>query len=190
MDISSSTVIGTMRVGLQIISNHRHPMLEFYYEIRNMFTPETKIPIRGEGKISHELNTRFQDIFIQFTIVNIGSVRAEDIEFEISGELKRNRPIDGFGEILETTIPQIAPGQLIHLFRFDEHDLYIYPEKGGKRQGIKTDSLQIVAKYNGPNTIKNRLLSRKRLFGKKQYESKFVFKPGMVCGDLPPAEYM
>lgn len=193
MEISSSAATGVMRVGLQVVSNHRRPILEFYTEVRNRFGPEvefnTPVGINGGKSIKHK--TRFQDIFIQFTIINIGGVRAEDIEFELSGDLKRNRKNDNLGQIIETEIPQMAPGQLIQLFRFDDHDLKIYPDEGGKPLGIKTESLQIVAKYNGPKTIINWFLSiHRRAFGKKQYESKLIFKPAMVCSDLPPAEYV
>ncbi|MCF6255420.1 MAG: hypothetical protein L3J98_05685 [Gammaproteobacteria bacterium] len=171
MEVAGSTVAGMMRVGLQIISNHNKPVLEIYYELRNRFSPE-------------------QDIFIQFSIVNIGSVRAEDIELEVSGGLKRNKPRESLGEIMETVIPQMAPGQMIHLFRFDEQNLNEYPDGGGKSLGIKSDSFQITAKYNAPKSMLNWLFSlHRRIFGKKRYETKFIFKPAMVCGDLPPAEY-
>jgi len=193
MEVTGSEAAGFMRVGLQIASNHRGPVLEFYYEVRNRFGSEFEYdsPVGVEGTKTQKNKIRSQNVFIQFSIVNIGGVRAENVEFEITGELRRSKPREGFGSIMESEIPQMAPGQLIHLFQFHDHDLNIYPEEGGSSIGIKSDHLQIVAKYNGPQTFINRILSfHTRIMGKKQYESKFIFKPEMVlCGDLPPAEY-
>ena len=192
MEISGSTAAGIMRVGLQVKSSHKKPMLEFYYEVRNRFGPEHEyeIPVGVSGKETKTQKTRFQDIFIQFYVVNIGGTRAENIEFEVSGTLQRHKPRESLGEILETEIPQMAPGQLVHLFRFEEHDLNNYPEEGGKPLGIKAEELKIVAKYNAAPSFLNWVFSiHRKILGKKQYESVFVFKPHMVCGDLPPAEY-
>ncbi len=181
-----------MRVGLQVISSHKKPMLEFYYEVRNRFGPvdEYEMPVGVNGKETKSHKIRFQDIFIQFYVVNIGGSRAENVEFEVSGRLQRNKPRESLGEILETEIPQMAPGQLVHLFRFEDHDLNIYPEGGGKPLGMKTEELKIIAKYNASPSFLNWIFSiHRKILGKKQYESNFVFKPQMVCGDLPPAEY-
>jgi hypothetical protein len=192
MEISSSAVTGALRVGLQVVSNHKRPMLEFHWQVRNRFGPEQEYQI-PEGVNSTEtrtLKTRHQDIFIQFILVNIGSIRAENVELKLSGNLKRNPPRESFGEIFEIEIPQIAPGQLIYLFQMDSFDILQYPEGGGKPQGIKKDTLTITATYNAPRSLLNWLLSlRKRNCGKKQYETIFTFNPKMVCTDLPPAEY-
>ena len=181
-----------MKVGLQIVLSHKKPVLDFYYEVRNRFAPEEEyeLQIGVEKGRTRTHKTRRQDIFIQFFVVNIGCIRAENVEFEVTGSLKRNKPREDLGELIKTEIPQMAPGQLVYLFRFDDSDLYVYPDEGGGSLGIKTDELQIVAKYNAPPSLLNWIVSMyKRLFGKKQYESKFVFRPTMVCGDLPPAEY-
>lgn len=191
MEISGSTAAGVMRVGLQVISSHKKPVLEFYYEVRNRFGPEYEYDIPIDGANAKTRKTRFQDIFIQFYVVNIGGARAESIEFEVSGALQRNKPRESLGKLLETEIPQMAPGQLIHLFRFEDYDLQKYPEEGDCSLGIKTDELIIVAKYNSSPSFLNWIFSiHKKILRRKQYESKFVFKPQMVCGDLPPAEYI
>ncbi|MCS2609284.1 hypothetical protein [Halomonas dongshanensis] len=192
MEISGSTAAGVIRVGLQVVSSHKKPMLEFYYEVRNRFGPEHEyeMPVGVSGKETKTQKTRFQDIFIQFYVVNIGGNRAENIEFEVSGKLQRNRPRESLGEIMETEIPQMAPGQIVHLFRFDDHDLNIYPGGGGKPLGIKAEELRIVAKYSASPSLLNWIFSiHRKILRKKQYKSVFVFKPQMVCGDLPPAEY-
>lgn len=192
MEISSSAATGALRVGLQVITNHKRPMLEFYSEVRNRFGPdeEYQLPARADGSNTQTLKTRRQDIFIQFTLINIGGIRAENIELNVSGNLRRNPPRESFGEIFDYELPQIAPGQLIYLFRMDQYDIYKYPEGGGTPQGLKEDSLTIVARYNAPKSLLNLVLSfPKRLFGKKQYETMFTFNSKMVCTDLPPAEY-
>ncbi len=57
--------------------------------------------------------------------------------------------------------------------------------------GIKTEELKIVAKYNSSSSLLNWVFSiHRKILRKKQYESVFVFKPQMVSGDLPPAEYV
>ena len=192
MEISSSAVTGALRVGLQVVTNHKRPMLEFYSEVRNRLGPEEEyqLPVGANESNKQTLKTRRQDIFIQFTLVNIGGIRAENIELKVSGNLRRNPPRESFGEIFDYEISQIAPGQLIYLFRMDQFDIIKYPEEGGKPQSLKEDSLTIIAKYNAPKSLLNLVLSfPKWLSGKKQYETMFTFNPKMVCTDLPPAEY-
>lgn len=42
MEISSSAVTGAMRIGVQIVSSHKNPVLEIYQQVRNRFGPETE----------------------------------------------------------------------------------------------------------------------------------------------------
>lgn len=74
MEVSSS-VIGAMRVGVQVISSHSKPLIEIYHQVHNCFGPEQEYDLNhGDGKpIIHK--TRHQDIFIQFTMINIGGDR-------------------------------------------------------------------------------------------------------------------
>ncbi len=156
MEVSSSAVTGALRVGLQIVSAHKRPVLETYHQMRNRFGPEYEHQIAkgadGIEQITQKI--RFQDIFIQFTLINIGGVRAENIKLSIGGDLKRNKPREDFGEVFRTIIPQMAPGQTHFLFKFDDHDLNEYPEGGGKFLGMKKQSLTITMEYDAPNPDK------------------------------------
>lgn len=192
MDAASSAITGSLKVGLQIVSNYRRPVLEIYYQVRNRFGPKVEyhVPKGINGTETEPYKTRHQDIFIQFTLVNIGGVRAESIELNVTGELKRNSPRESFGDIFDTVISQMAPGQTHHLFSFDDHDLNNYPEGGGSPLGIKNETFTITMAYNSPKGVLNWFLSLPaRLRGKKQHSNTFTFSPKMVVGDLPPAEY-
>ena len=192
MELSSSAITGTLRVGLQVATNHKRPVLEIYHEVRNRFGPETefKIPVGIEGTKTETSKHRFQDIFIQFMIVNIGSVRALEVELKIEGKLKRNFRDEFLSDWFDQTIPQFAPGQSHYLFRFDSEDLNIYAEGGGKPLGIKDDSFTITISYNSPGGLMNWFLALpSKIRGKKQYVETYTFYPKMVTGDLPPAEY-
>lgn len=191
MEVSSSAVTGVVRIGLQVVSSHKGPMIEIYHQVRNRMGPEQelRVPSGSSGKIHIEKH-RFQDQFIQFYIVNIGGVRAENIKLSITGELKRNSPREGFGEMFDVIHPQLAPGQIHFLFMFDIFDLNEYPEGGGKPLGLKSTSLTITAEYDGPAGILNWLASLpSKLRGKRRYKSTYTFFPTMVSGDLPPMEY-
>jgi len=192
MDIPSSAITGSLKVGLQIASNYKRPVLEIYYQVRNRFGPEMEYQISsdetGTGAKTHKAH--HQEIFIQFTLVNIGGVRAENIELKINGKLKRHSPREDFGEIFNTVFAQMAPGQIHHLFSFDDHDLNVYPDGGGSSTGIKSETFTITMSYNAPKGPLNWLFSLPAsLRGKKQYTGTFTFSPSMVTGDLPPVEY-
>lgn len=188
MELSSSA-IGAVRVGLQVISNHRRPMLEIYSEVRNRVRHDTVEKANGARTAIRE--TQHQEIFVQLSLVNIGGVRAEDVEFKLTGDFKRNQPRDYFGEIFDSVMPQMAPGQAIHLFRIEQSDLYNYAKEGGKQQGIKEENISVVVSYNASSSWLNYLLRlHRRIRGKKQYETRFTFNPKTVCTDLPPVEYV
>ena len=192
MEVSSSAVTGALRVGLQIVSAHKRPVLETYHQMRNRFGPEYEHQIAkgadGIEQITQKI--RFQDIFIQFTLINIGGERAENIKLSIGGDLKRHKPREDFGEVFRTIIPQMAPGQTHFLFKFDHHDLNEYPEGGGKPLGMKKQSLTITMEYDAPKGLINWILSiPSKLRGKRRFRETYTFSPQMVAGDLPPAEY-
>lgn len=188
MELSSSA-IGVLRVGLQVVSNHRRPMLEIYSEVRNRIRCDTAE--KRSGDITEKRETKHPEIFIQFSLVNIGGVRAEDVEVKLTGDFKRNPPRDFFGEIFDSEISQMAPGQAIHLFRIELGDLYNYSTVDGKRQGIKDENFSVVVSYNASSSWLNYLLHlHRRIRGKKQYETRFAFNPKTACTDLPPVEYV
>ncbi|GMU46169.1 MAG: hypothetical protein AMXMBFR26_09510 [Porticoccaceae bacterium] len=192
IEIPSSVVTGSLRVGLQVVSSHKKPVLEIYYQVRNRFGPEQEfeVPDGVDGTKRSKYKTRFQDIFVQFTLVNIGGVRAENVTLNIKGELKRHSPREGFGGVFLSPISQFAPGQSQHLFSFRDYDLLEYPEGGGNPLGLKSQSLTVTVEYDAPPGIINWFLSLPRkVLGKKRFTSEFSFSPQTVAGDLPPAEY-
>ncbi|MEZ6933191.1 MULTISPECIES: hypothetical protein [Aeromonas] len=192
IEIPASAVTGSLRVGLQVVTSHKKPVLEVYYQLRNRFGPEHEfdMPVGVHGKDVRTHRTRHQDIFIQFTLVNIGGVRAENVTLRVQGDLKRNSPREDFGGVFRSTIAQFAPGQSQHLFSFRDTDLYEFPEDAGGRRRFKSESLSITIEYNAPPGILNWFLSLpNRLRGKKRFTSIFSFSPETVAGDLPPAEY-
>lgn len=192
MEVSSSIVTGAMRVGVQIVSAHKAPALEVYHQVRNRFGPEfeyeTPKGVSGEETIKQRI--RFQEIFIEFTLVNIGGSRAENIKLSLTGDLRRNSPREDFREIFDVVIPQMAPGQSRFLFRFDSHDLNEYPEGGGKSIGLKSTFFTIVMEYDSGKGILNWIMSLpSKLRGKRRFREEYTFFPTLVTGDLPPAEY-
>ena len=192
-DISTAAVSSSLRVGLHVVSNYKRPVLEIYHQVCNKFGPEHEfdVPAGADRQKTSKYKTRFQDIFIQFTLVNIGGVRAEDIELTISGPLKRNRELNDFGGSFKRLIPQFAPGQSHFLFRFADYDLLQYPEGGGSPIGLKEESFTITASYNAPPGLLNWLLALpSRLRGRKRrFTTTYTFSPLLVAGDLPPPEY-
>ena len=192
MEVSSSALSGAMRIGVQVISSHKVPVLEIYHQVRNRFGPEFEYetPKGVSGEETLKQKTRFQEIFVEFTLVNIGGSRAENIKLTLSGDLRRNRPRECFGELFNVVIPQMAPGQSRFLFRFDDHDLREYPEEGGLPISIKNESFTISIEYDSGKGVLNWLLSLpSKLRGKRRFKDEYSFFPQLVTGDLPSAEY-
>ena len=192
-DISTTAISSSLRVGLHVVSNYKRPVLEIYHQVCNKFGPEYEfdVPDGADGKKITKHKTRFQDIFIQFTLINIGGVRAEDVELSISGPLKRNHQHHDFGGSFKSPIPQFAPGQSHFLFSFADHDLLQYPEGGGSPMGLKDESFTITISYNPPSGILNWVLALpSKIRGKKRrFTTTYTFSPLLVSGDLPPPEY-
>lgn len=192
MEIASSAITGAMRVGVQVVSSHKLPALEIYHQVRNISGPEHEydVPMDIHGKNNVKQKHRFQDVFVEFTLVNIGGSRAENVKLSLSGELKRNYPRQSFGDLFDVIIPQMPPGQSRFLFRFDQSDLMRYPEGGGKALGIKDQSFTISIEYDSGKGFLNSLMSLpSRLRGKRKFREEYTFSPKLVTGDLPPAEY-
>ncbi|SDU42345.1 hypothetical protein [Stappia sp. ES.058] len=197
MEISSSALTGALRVGVQVVVGRKRPVLEIYQQLHNTFDPPFEIDQKDSaGKTVRVDKHRFQNIFIDLTLINIGGDRAEGVTFEVSGEFRREEPRQELPELFGATIGQVAPGQTLYLMRIDSHDLNIYaPEKPGdttafKAVGIKKDTLEITMHYDGPDTILNKLLRWPRRWrGLRQYSSTFIFNPSIFIGDLPPPRY-
>jgi hypothetical protein len=135
---------------------------------------------------------RFQDIFVQFVLVNLGGVRAENVILRFEGEFDRNmatRSLRGV-ELFGVNIPQLAPGQALFLFRIDDHDFSRYPEAGGKAVGLKDETFSIAATYSGPPMGLNRIPRLwSRLLRRPQYKMKYTFVPKIIRTDFPSPEY-
>ena len=176
--------VGALRVGIQVISNHRKPVLEFYFELHNDFGPEHVTPRRnvsvGKAKlVTPEMRRRRQDIFASFSIINIGGVRAENVMLSVSENVRPNRPIQQ--SRFKTEIPQLAPGQPLFLFRLDQHDLFNNDRKC---------KFNMSAEYNGPWRGMNYLLRIPcQVRNTKQYRTNFAFDADIMAGDLPPPKY-
>ena len=174
MDAIGSAATGALRVGIQVISNHKKPVLEIYHEVHNEYGPEIE-------------KHRFQDIFISFLLINIGSIRAENVIVSIGGNFTRGAPRT-FGELFGANIAQVAPGQAIYLCRLEQHDLYKY--ENGSAAALKDEHLVITAEYDGPWRGINRVFRvRSHLRGLKQYQTRYEFNAKNVATDLPPPKY-
>lgn len=192
IEVPASAITGSLRVGLQVVSNYKRPVLEVYHQVCNRFGPEQEfdVPNGSNGAITKH-KTRFQDIFIQFTLINIGGVRAENLNITIEGDLKRNPPREIIGGLINQTIAQFAPGQSQFLFKFNNHDLLKYAEGGGLSLGLKNQTFTLNINYDAPPGIINWLLSLpNKLRGKKRFHTSYTFSPSTISGDLPPPEYV
>ena len=198
MELNTSAITGAMRIGVQVIVAQKRPVLEIYQQSRNQIGPEQQFetPAGSSGTKKHTHRTRFHDIFIDLTLVNIGGERAENVTFKIEGNFRRRPPRDNLPEIFSLDIKQLSPGQSLYLMKIDNFDLleYEYSEEGGQKvgkpAGMKKDTLKVTIHYDGPTTLLNRVLRHwRRWRGLKQYSTEFLFDPEIFEGDLPPAEY-
>jgi hypothetical protein len=198
MDMSASALTGALRVGLQVVVARKRPVLEIYQTLNNRFGPTFDIDMKDStgAKTLRTDRHRFQEIFIDLTLINIGGIRAENVTFRLSGDFERDTPRRAFPELFASNVRQIAPGQPLYLMRIDDHDLNVYsPDPEGsttsfRASGIKKTTLTIAVDYDGPASFFNWLISRHRKWrGLKQYSTQFTFDPMTVIGDLPPAKY-
>lgn len=178
MEISGSTVAGAMRVGLQVISAHKGPKLEIYVDVLNQFGPEYEIAAPNEnGTFRH----RSQDIYVQLRLANIGGQRAERVRLFRSGTLER-RGSREFGGLFDVEIPQMAPGQVLQLCLFDQHEFMT--------ENAPESELVIDLFYYSPAGFMNFFSTLgRRLLRRPHHRDTFRIKPRMLWGDLPPATY-
>lgn len=191
IEIPASAISGSLKVGIQIVSSQKRPVIEIYHQVCNRFGPEVEFdePMGPSGTKTVKSKTRFQDVFVQFTLVNIGSLRAINLSLAMDGELKRNRR-EGFGGLFKNTINQFAPGQSQFLFAFSSSDFLNYPAEGGLPLGLKKQDFTITAHYDAPPGAINWLMSiPSKIRKKKRFITTYTFSPQLVEGDLPPAEY-
>lgn len=192
MEIQTSSILGSARLVLQVVTGRQKPVLEIYHELRNRMSPEEEYSCPhppGGDKESYRLRT--QEIFLQFVLINIGSVRAEDVRLRFEGTFARTDPRSPIAELelFQETIPQIAPAQIIYLFQVDHDDLHERTPEG-KMGAMKDDGFTITATYNGPNAGINRLTRWWSALRKRaQHTQRYTFNPRIIRTDLPPIEY-
>lgn len=189
MEISTSSMIGATRVGLQVVSSTSLPNLEFYYTFHNRINPpDTRIhETRSGPKHGPSYGHRSSDQFVQFSLVNIGGQRAENIDLVGKSSFKiRNEEIE-FGGLFHEPISQIPPGQVHHLFRIDSHDLFV----ARSNNEILTGTITLTAEYDLQKSLINNIKSKFLRQGSgRNLKTVFKFKPIMVNGWLPPAEFL
>jgi hypothetical protein len=191
MDFMSSALTGALRVGVQIVVARRRPVLEIFYSLHNDFSP----PEEFESRVSGKQSVRFQRIFVDLVLVNLGGVRAETVSFKTTGSFKRELLDGEEPPMFRSTIRQMAPGQSHYLMRVEQGDLHDWTpderDANAKRMaGIRKETLTILVQYDAPTTILNRIMRGPRRWrGLKQYETQFIFDPQIFAGDLPPPHY-
>jgi hypothetical protein len=191
MEVSTSSVLGSARIALQVISNYKRPVLEIYWEVRNRIrtTVEESSGIGVIAQLSKGTHSSsHQDTFIEFSLVNIGSVRAEDINFVLISDFKHHLgKLSDIRLFRDAHLHQFTPAQRMHLFSIDFIDL-IADRKSGEFKAPFT----IRIAYNGPDNWSNKLgLWWARIRHTHQYEMVFTFDPQCMDGlDYPPPEYV
>lgn len=178
MEISGSTVAGAMRVGLQVISAYKGPKLEIYVDVLNQFGPEYEIAGPFESGTSRH---RSQDIHIQLRLANIGGQRAERVRLLRSGTFERLPPRE-FGGLFDTEIPQIAPGQVLQLCLFDQHEFMTM-------NGPESELIIDMFYHSPPGVMSFFSTLGRRLLRRPHHRETFRIKPRMLWGDLPPPTY-
>ena len=194
MEINSSAFTGSLRLALQVVTNHKRPLLEIYSTLRNREGKKQNLPITNSKNEIVGINTHtHHEIFAHFMLVNIGSLRAEKVVLKLEGDFSYmggHKKLSDIAILKGVEIAQLAPAQSITLCNIKDSAFYEYGEDG-KRRGLKKDSFSISIEYNGPNEGLNKIfILLSRLRNKKQYKTIFYFNPLIFDGiDLPPLEY-
>ena len=180
MELSPSALGASLRVVLQVVTMHKRPMLEMYTRLVNR-----RVPMQGSTR---------QDMHLAFYLVNIGSIRAENIRFELRKDFEYRGGHSKIGQkplFHDDRISFMPPGQTLHLFVFDlPHDLQVFGADG-KPSGFRAEGFSFVVRYNGSGGFLNFLSQQWARLRKRdyQYEAEFQFDPRNYEGDLPPLEY-
>src|SRR5574338_79783 len=135
MDIPLSAATGGARVVLQVASAYRRPHLEIYANLRHRIGPEEVYATPSKfGREGDEFRHRPQDIFVEFVLVNVGGVRAENVTLSMPrcfsvrrvGRKPPELPI-----FSGKPLAQLAPGQVFPLLPLDHFELMDYA--GGEK---------------------------------------------------------
>jgi hypothetical protein len=177
----TTSMLGTsLRVVLQVLTMHQRPMLEMYTQLVNR-----RVEMR-EGLSG-------QEMYLLFYLVNIGSVRAENVRFKLGKDFEYrggHTRIGDHSHFHGSHIAAMPPGQTKLLFVFDlPHDLENFGADG-KRSRSKTEGFSFSVNYDGwggafgwVGWLWSRLLRRDY-----QHTGQFQFDPLNYSGDLPPME--
>jgi hypothetical protein len=178
---SSST-----RVVLQVIANHKSPELEVYHSVRNLLVMKQYLEklVPGDPHVAYQMPS--QDIFIEFVLVNIGAARAENVRLSIVGDFDVGLSPLAERPLFKETIPQVAPGQSLYLFRIDIERLSEVDQTGSQGP-LKTVGFDLHVDYDGPCRGLNRIRRViTRIWKSRQYRREFRFVPANFGTDLPP----
>lgn len=175
---AASTALGGLRVALQVVSSVKRPMLEVYELLRNVEGPPTEL---NGGKEVGIITTRFPSVFIDFTLVNVGGLHAENVQLEFVGDAE---------SIVGKRVPAILSQGTIHRFPSGatRYLLQIY----GHHEIVECQDFEIRMKYDGPNKGFNRLFRFwHRLRNQRQYVELYLFNAASYKdGILPHPEYL
>lgn len=188
MELNTSAVTGVMKVGLQIVSALKRPSVEVFSELRKIDRP--MMMFTGE----ETRQERWTEEFVSFYAVNIGGRHAENVSFDMSAtKFERPSPMQ-WGPRIDAVVPVMSPGQTQFLFLLMVHEFNEMEWKDGvgKPVGIKTDPINIVVRFDGPNDGVNRVLRWwfNSVLKRKQYEFRYSFNPQSLEGDYPPVQYL
>ncbi|HAS8304244.1 TPA: hypothetical protein I7718_21205, partial [Vibrio vulnificus] len=181
MEVSSSALSGALKAGIQVVSAQKRPLLEIYHRVHNLKHPPHDVVLNETPRVTEKISR--QEIFISFTLTNIGGERAENIKLSISGNMIRPNPRQDFGPVFKHVYPQMAPAHSVHLFSFERFDFSFWDEDGDSDQKF----LEITMEYDLPKGVINRIRSLPWIIAKKRrYKESYIFRPFMVSGELPP----
>ncbi|HDV5412820.1 hypothetical protein DD565_14800 [Vibrio cholerae] len=185
MEVSSSAISGALKAGVQVVSAQKRPVLEVYHRIHHLKHPPRDVTPHDEPS-RVIARTSLQQVFISFTLTNIGGERAENIKLTIGGNMIRPTPKEDFGPIFKNIYPQMPPAGSVHLFCFDEFDFEWQLDAQSKQK-----YLEIIMEYDLPKGFVNTIRSLPwKITNKRRYSDKYLFYPFMVAGELPPPEYV
>ncbi len=195
MEITSSSVTSSLKLALDVVTNQKRPVLEIYWEVTNRISPPHEYQLENKLDEYFMLNKtyRIQDISVDFYLINIGGVRAENLGFRLIGDfvyLIGNKKLSDIRLFRDIEINQFAPAQKMYLFRIPHSDLYNYDEDG-RPHSVRDKPFTIQISYDGPKEIANKIqLWWANVRGKNQYKIEFTFNPIILDGfDLPPPQY-
>ncbi|EGQ8221372.1 hypothetical protein O2V13_004766 [Vibrio parahaemolyticus] len=100
MEVSSSAISGALKAGVQVVSAQKRPVLDVYHRIHNLKHPRRDITSHDDPSLVVGTTSR-QQVFISFTLTNIGGERAENIKLTIGGNMIRPEPMKDLVQFLK-----------------------------------------------------------------------------------------